>query len=85
MYRSAGCAESRCFLTSDRNLLGSESAFDAIMIHQRSFTLRDSPSNRRPEQRYVHWMFESPAHSGYDLTPATKGGFQKFLLSKLVD
>ena len=37
-------------------------------FHQRSLTLRDKPSRRRPEQRYVHWSFESPVHTFYDLT-----------------
>ena len=36
---------------------------------QRSVKLRDVPGARRPEQRYVHWMFESPAHLFYDFTP----------------
>ena len=36
--------------------------FHAILFHQRSFSLRDKPSTRRPEQRYVHWSFESPVH-----------------------
>ena len=31
--------------------------------------LRDVPGARRPEQRYVHWMFESPAHLFYDCPP----------------
>ena len=48
------------------------SDFDAIMFNQRSFQLKRSPSSRRPQQRYVQWMFESPANSNYDLTPATE-------------
>ena len=42
--------------------------FHAILFHQRSFSLRDKPSTRRPEQRYVHWSFESPVHRFYDQT-----------------
>ena len=42
--------------------------FHAILFHQRSLTLKDKPSRRRPEQRYVHWSFESPVHTFYDLT-----------------
>ena len=33
-FLQAGCPESRCFLTSDRNLLGSVADFDAIIFHQ---------------------------------------------------
>ena len=40
-----------------------------VPLPQRSVKLRDVPGARRPEQRYVHWMFESPAHLFYDLTP----------------
>jgi len=70
-FKEAACPESRCFLTSNRSLLSSLSKFDAIMFHQRSFTWRDAPSaaDRHPEQHYVHWMFESPAHLNYDIVP----------------
>ena len=62
--RDVGCEEARCYLTSNRKLLGSVSNFDAVVFHQRSFTFKDAPpaEMRRPEQRYIHWMFESPAH-----------------------
>ena len=52
--------------------------FDAIMFHQRSFMLGDipDPSKRRTDQRYIHWMFESPAHLHYDSTPISKGSHQ---------
>ena len=68
-FKEAGCPESRCYLTSNRTLLSSISQFDAIMFHQRSFSWRDAPraTDRRSEQRYVHWMFESPAHLNYDV------------------
>ena len=68
-FKEAECLESRCFLTSNRWLLSSVSQFDAIMFHQRSFSWGDAPkaAERRPEQRYVHWMFESPAHLNYDI------------------
>lgn len=69
-FLEAGCPEARCFLTDDRDLLGSVADFDAILFHQRSFNLRsDRPPLRSPGQRYVHWMFESPAHLHYDTTP----------------
>jgi len=70
-FSGAGCEESRCFLTSNRSLLGSVSMFDAIMFHQRSFSWKDAPlaEERRPGQRYVHWMFESPAHLNFDIVP----------------
>jgi len=85
-FRSAGCPESRCFLTSDRKYLGSVSEFDAIIFHQRSIQLRNTPAKRRPEQRYVHWMFESPAHSNYDFTPASKlAGFFNWSMSYRLD
>ena len=44
--------------------LRSEAEYDAILFHQWSFTWLDAPRPRlrRPVQRYVHWMFESPAH-----------------------
>ena len=72
-FLEAGCPESRCFLTEDRNMLGSVADFDAILFHQRSFNLRtDRPKLRSPGQRYVHWMFESPAHLHYDITPLDK-------------
>ena len=62
-FREAGCEETRCYLTADRRLLGSVSNFDAVVFHQRSFTFKDAPPAeiRRGEQRYVHWMYESPA------------------------
>ena len=85
-FRSAGCPESRCFLTSDRNYLGSVSEFDAIIFHQRSIRLKDTPATRRPEQRYVQWMFESPAHSNYDFTPAKKlAGFFNWSMTYRLD
>ena len=63
-FVSEGCAESRCFFTSNRSRLGRNSVhkFDAILFHQRSFTWKDAPSQkwRRKEQLYVHWMMESP-------------------------
>ena len=72
-FLEAGCPEARCFLTEDRNMLGSVADFDAILFHQRSFNLRtDRPKLRSPGQRYVHWMFESPAHLHYDITPLDK-------------
>ena len=73
-FKEAECPESRCFLTSNRTLLSSISQFDAIMFHQRSFSWRDAPraAERRPEQRYVHWMFESPAHLNYDVVPLSE-------------
>ena len=85
-FRSAGCPESRCFLTSDRNYLGSVSEFDAIIFHQRSIRLKETPATRRPEQRYVQWMFESPAHSNYDFTPAKKlAGFFNWSMTYRLD
>ena len=33
-FLEAGCPETRCYLTSDRNLLGSVADFDAILFHQ---------------------------------------------------
>ena len=33
-FLQADCPESRCYLTSDRNLLGSVADFDAILFHQ---------------------------------------------------
>ena len=60
-------------LTEDRDMLASEADFDAILFHQRSINLRrDRPQSRRAEQRYVHWMFESPAHLFYDVTPLSE-------------
>ena len=71
-FVSEGCAESRCFFTSNRSLLGRNAVhqFDAILFHQRSFTWKDPPSQklRRNEQHYIHWMMESPAHLQYDVT-----------------
>ena len=85
-FRSAGCPESRCFLTSDRKYLGSVSDFDAIIFHQRSIRLQDIPAKRGPDQRYVQWMFESPAHSNYDFTPAAKlAGFFNWSMSYRLD
>ena len=69
-FLEAGCPEARCYLTDDRNMLDSVTDFDAIVFHQRSLNLKsDRPKQRSPEQRYVHWMFESPAHLDYDYTP----------------
>ena len=85
-FRTAGCQESRCFLTSDRKYLGSVSEFDAIIFHQRSIQLKSTPAKRRPEQRYVQWMFESPAHSNYDFTSAKKlAGFFNWSMSYRLD
>ena len=33
-FLQAACPESRCYLTSDRNLLGSVADFNAILFHQ---------------------------------------------------
>ena len=72
-FLEAGCPEARCHLTEDRDMLASVADFDAILFHQRSISLRtDRPQSRRAEQRYVHWMFESPAHLFYDVTPLTE-------------
>ena len=35
-----------------------------------TFSLKKIPAKCRPDQRYVHWMLESPANDNYDLTPA---------------
>ena len=82
------CPESRCYVTSDKSLLGSPADFDAIMFHQRSFMLGDipDPSKRRTDQRYIHWMFESPAHLFYDATPISKlGNFFNWSMSYRLD
>ena len=67
-FVEAGCSVSKCFVTSNRSLLISVADFDAIMFHQRSFSWKDAPNpeERRPSQRYIHWMMESPAHLKYD-------------------
>ena len=74
-FLSEGCSESRCFFTSNRSLLGRNAVhkFDSILFHQRSFTWKDAPNQRfrRKEQRYIHWMMESPAHLHYDATSLT--------------
>ena len=71
-FLSEKCPEYRCFHTSNRSLLGKNAVhkFDSILFHQRSFTWKDAPSQklRRQNQRYVHWMMESPAHLHYDVT-----------------
>ena len=51
-----------CFLSNLVEYSDSVDKFHAILFHQRSFSLHDKPSTRRPEQRYVHWSFESPVH-----------------------
>ena len=73
-FVEAGCSVSKCFVTSNRSLLTSVSDFDAIMFHQRSFSWKDAPNpeERRPSQRYVHWMMESPAHLKYDKVPLSE-------------
>merc|ERR1711970_702053 len=73
-FIEAGCAQPNCYLTSNRSLLDSVAQFDAIMFHQRSFSWRDAPNpeERRAGQRYIHWMFESPAHLNYDITPLSE-------------
>ena len=87
------CPEPRCYLTSNRELLGDRVIhicfgkyslivscfilglnlvhdFDAILFHQRTLNTTDLPpkSNRRSEQRYVHFSMESPLYAFYDLT-----------------
>ena len=66
------CKQTKCYLTSDRNHLGKGNYqdFDAILFHQRSFSLQDAPNSsmRQPLQRYVHWSLESPLYSYHDLT-----------------
>lgn len=82
------CPESRCYVTSDRSMLGLDSDFDAIMFHQRSLMLGDipNPSTRRKDQRYIHWMFESPAHLHYDSTPIIRlGNFFNWSMSYRLD
>ena len=85
-FLEAGCPEAKCHLTEDRDMLASVADFDAILFHQRSIQLKNTPAKRRPEQRYVHWMFESPAHSNYDFTPAQKlAGFFNWSMSYRLD
>ena len=57
-----------------------------MSVPQRSVQLQDLPGTRRPEQRYVHWMFESPAHLAWDSTPLAKlNNFFNWSLSYRLD
>ena len=87
LSREANCPESRCYLTSDRSYLESVDKFDAIMFHQRPFSFTDIPGSRRPSQRYIQWMFESPAWSyNYDRTiPEKLNNFFNWSMSYRLD
>ena len=42
--------------------------------------------SRKKQQRYVHWMFESPAHLQYDVTPLSRmEGFFNWSMSYRLD
>ena len=58
------CKVRDCVTTDNRKLLGDINQFDAIIFHQRSMSQGDMPNQkqRRPEQRYIHWMMEAPSN-----------------------
>ena len=59
----------RCYTTANRRALKSIGDFDAIVINQRTIKWSDMPkqSERRPEQYYIMWAFESPTYPFMDI------------------
>eukprot|EP00095_Tigriopus_kingsejongensis_P005710 snap_masked-scaffold459_size165548-processed-gene-0.8 protein:Tk05710 transcript:snap_masked-scaffold459_size165548-processed-gene-0.8-mRNA-1 annotation:"hypothetical protein DAPPUDRAFT_41601" len=60
------CPETRCWATNNRSYLADVKDFDALLIHQRAITWDDMPKSRSPQQRYVHWLAESPQYRYMD-------------------
>ena len=59
----------RCYTTADRSALKSIGDFDAIVMNQRGIRWFDMPkqSERRPNQYYIMWAYESPSYPGMDI------------------
>lgn len=53
------CPETRCYLTQNRSLLGSEQDFDAIVFNIKGIKANDMPKTRTPKQSYILWAKES--------------------------
>lgn len=68
------CPETRCVTTDDRGSRPLED-FAAIIFHERSLSWSDIPNraNRRPDQRYVHFIAESAQYIYNDIP--SMGGF----------
>jgi len=73
-FYKLGCAQSRCLVTRNRNLM-EQSQFDAILFHERNIKTKDLPSKdqRRPDQIYIHYNLESPIWSSLGIS-----GFESF-------
>lgn len=58
------CKVQNCVTTDNRKMFDNVNKFDVIIFHQRSMSKGDMPNqkDRRPEQRYIHWMMEAPAY-----------------------
>ena len=67
-FRELNCPIHKCYTTDNRTLIATEE-FDAIVFHLRTFFKTDSPSVRRPHQRYVLWSIESPQYNMQDIFP----------------
>ncbi len=65
------CPVHQCYATNDRSLLPSLADFDAILFHMRDMgpkrgkLMVPNQRKRRPQQRYVMFLMESPLHDGF--------------------
>ena len=59
-FRSCPSASNECLTTYDRNMLNQS---DAVIFHIRDLNLEDLPSHRRPHQRWIFYLMESPHHT----------------------
>jgi alpha-1,3-fucosyltransferase len=66
--RKSGCPVWQCETSDDRHNV---EEYDAIVFHLRSWTQKDLPQRRSPQQRYVFWSIESAAWRFVDTKPMT--------------
>ncbi len=65
------CPVHQCYATNNRSLLPSLADFDAILFHMRDMERKHgrlmvpNQSKRRPQQRYVMFLMESPENDGF--------------------
>ena len=66
IFEELQCPQRACVLTDDRSRV-SES--DAVLVHMRDVrTSADLPMYRRPEQRWIFYLLESPYHTQLNLS-----------------
>lgn len=55
-FLKAGCRFTNCMTTNDRSLINQSKA---LIFHPTNFKIKDLPSYRTPDQRYIYSFFES--------------------------